>query len=100
MARTGMKLRESRENLPPGFVFSGAADPDNELKLRIALVQSNPEGLIDALYAVSTPGSPSYGEHLSKEEESPIPSCSPFSQLMIDARWRHSSPHPMPRRKP
>ncbi|KIP04581.1 hypothetical protein PHLGIDRAFT_25524 [Phlebiopsis gigantea 11061_1 CR5-6] len=67
MARN-MKLHESREHAPAGFVRSGAADADKELKLRIALVQNNPEGLIDALYAVSTPDSASYGEHLSKEE--------------------------------
>ncbi|KIP07558.1 hypothetical protein PHLGIDRAFT_70854 [Phlebiopsis gigantea 11061_1 CR5-6] len=63
-----MKLHESVENAPAGFVRSGAADADKELSLRIALVQSNTEGLIDALYSVSTPDSPSYGEHLSKEE--------------------------------
>ena len=67
MARN-MMLHESREQPPAGFVRSGAASADQELKLRIALVQNNPEGLIDALYAVSTPDSPSYGEHLSTEE--------------------------------
>lgn len=69
MARK-MKVHESREAVPAGFVRSGAADANTELTLRIALVQNNPDGLIDELYAVSTPGSASYGEHLSKEEVS------------------------------
>nr|ABB73029.1 family S53 protease [Phanerodontia chrysosporium] len=63
-----MKVREARESVPGGYVRTGPAPADKELKLRIALVQNNPDGLIDALYAVSTPGSASYGEHLSKEE--------------------------------
>ena len=67
MARD-MKVHESRQNLPSGYVRTGAADPSTQLKLRIALVQNNPQGLIEALYAVSTPESASYGEHLSKDE--------------------------------
>ncbi|EKM58673.1 uncharacterized protein PHACADRAFT_89753 [Phanerochaete carnosa HHB-10118-sp] len=67
MARS-MKVREARESLPAGYVRTGAAAVDTELQLRIALVQNNPEGLIDALYDVSTPTSSSYGQHLSKEE--------------------------------
>ncbi|PSR75361.1 hypothetical protein PHLCEN_2v9170 [Hermanssonia centrifuga] len=63
-----MTVRESRESIPAGYVHSGAADADTTINLRIALVQNNPSGLIDALYDVSTPSSPSYGEHLSKEE--------------------------------
>ena len=63
-----MNVHESRVSIPSGYVRSGAAPEDAELKLRIALVQSDPDGLIDALYAVSTPGSASYGKHLSKEE--------------------------------
>ena len=63
-----MRVRESRQDVPSDYVLTGAADSNTELKLRIALVQNNPEGLIDALYAVSTPGSASYGEHLSKDE--------------------------------
>lgn len=63
-----MKVRESRKSVPSGFAHSGAADPSEVLDLRIALVQGNIEGLHDALYAVSTPGSAQYGEHLTKEE--------------------------------
>lgn len=99
MARN-MKLHESREHAPSGFVRSGAAAADKELKLRIALVQSNPEGLIDALYAVSTPDSPSYGEHLSKEEASSIPDYCSYARLMSVARSSNSSPPLLPPRRP
>ena len=69
-----MKVRESRDTVPSGYIRTAAPPADHELKLRIALVQSDPEGLVDALYDVSTPGTASYGEHLSKEEVSP-PLC-------------------------
>ena len=68
-----MLVRESRSSVPAGYVHSGAADADATLKLRIALVQSNPNGLVDALYDVSSPGSASYGQHLSKEEVRYLP---------------------------
>ncbi|KAJ7686646.1 family S53 protease-like protein [Mycena rosella] len=38
------------------------------LDLRMALKQSDVEGLEQALHDVSTPGSPSYGKHLTSEE--------------------------------
>ena len=63
-----LKVHEFLEQAPSGFVKTGAADPNTQIKLRISLVQNNPNGLIDALYAVSTPDSATYGEHLSKEE--------------------------------
>ena len=65
-----MKLHQSREGIPSGYTRTGPSAADKELKLRLALVQNDSEGLIDALYAVSTPDSPSYGKHLSKEEVS------------------------------
>lgn len=63
-----MKVHESRSYPAAGFVRTGPAAANTTVRLRIALVQSNPERLIDALYNVSTPGSPSYGQHLSKAE--------------------------------
>ena len=69
MARQ-MLVRESRSVIPSGFVQNGEASADTTLKLRLALVQNNPGGLVDALYDVSTPSSSSYGQHLSKEEVS------------------------------
>ncbi|EKM58720.1 uncharacterized protein PHACADRAFT_90318 [Phanerochaete carnosa HHB-10118-sp] len=67
MARS-MKLREAIPAVPDGYVNNGPAPADTQLNLRIALAQSDPDGLIDALYDVSTPTSSSYGQHLSKEE--------------------------------
>ncbi|EIW55897.1 uncharacterized protein TRAVEDRAFT_22306 [Trametes versicolor FP-101664 SS1] len=46
----------------------GPASPQTTLSLRLALAQSNPDGVIDALYRVSDPDSTSYGQYLSKEE--------------------------------
>ncbi len=61
-------LHEQRDVVPNGFVFSRAAPADQVLNLRLGLVQGDMATLEQRLYAVSTPGSPEYGQHLSKEE--------------------------------
>jgi tripeptidyl-peptidase-1 len=63
-----MVLHEARETVPGGYVQTAPAESSKEIKLRIALTQNNMAGLIESLYEVSTPSSPSYGDHLSKEE--------------------------------
>lgn len=65
-----MKVLGRREAPPAGFTLTEPASPDTILKLRIALAQSNPTGLEDALYDVSTPSSSNYGQFLTKEEVS------------------------------
>lgn len=61
-------LHEQREDIPAGFVKTGAAPADQPINLRVALVQGDMAGLEKALFDVSTPGSELYGQHLSKEE--------------------------------
>ncbi len=63
-----MLVHETRESIPSSFREIGPAPPDAVLKLRLALVQGNFPALEKALVDVSTPGSPLYGQHLSKEE--------------------------------
>ena len=63
-----MQVHESRETAPGGYTFVGPADPDALLTLKLVLTQSNSDGLIDALYNVSTPSSAKYGQYLSAEE--------------------------------
>ena len=65
----GLQVHEARQ-LPSGFVLTGAAPDDTILNLRIALTQSDADGLIRALMDVSTPFNPQYGQHLSKEQVS------------------------------
>lgn len=59
---------ESIPCAPNGFTRLTSALTNQTLNLRIALSNSNMSGLEDMLYAVSTPGSPLYGQHLSKGE--------------------------------
>lgn len=61
-------LHEARDTIPSGFVLSEAASANTTLRLRVALTQKDISGLEKALYDVSTPGTASYGKHLSKEE--------------------------------
>lgn len=66
--RRDLQVHESRADIPAGFTLTGPAPSDQVLTLRLALVQNDPAGLVDALYDVSTPSSANYGKHLSKEE--------------------------------
>ncbi|KAJ7699851.1 peptidase S8/S53 domain-containing protein, partial [Mycena metata] len=61
-------LHEKRDAAPAGFVLSRSAPSDTMLDLRMALKQSDIAGLEQALHAVSTPGNPAYGKHLTSEE--------------------------------
>ncbi|TFY65280.1 hypothetical protein EVJ58_g2064 [Rhodofomes roseus] len=66
-ARRSMQVQESRPSPPSGYTLTGPANPDTVLTFRLALTQSDYDGLIDALYDVSMPSSANYGEWLSKE---------------------------------
>ena len=63
-----MQVHETREHVPAAFTAHGPASADTVLNLRFALVSSDMAGLEKALMDVSTPSSPLYGQHLSKEE--------------------------------
>lgn len=63
-----MQLHESKPRPPGGFVDIGTPSSDTILTLRISLVQKDPDGLTDALLAVSDPASSQYGQHLTQEQ--------------------------------
>ncbi|PIL33245.1 hypothetical protein GSI_04695 [Ganoderma sinense ZZ0214-1] len=67
-ATRNLKLHEAVRGAPSGFSLTGSADPNQTLKLRLALVQGNVTELERRLYDVSTPSSANYGKHLSKTE--------------------------------
>ena len=68
LARRAMKVHETRDEIPEGFVQQGPASSDTVLNFRIGLKQSDPSGLEAKLMEVSTPGNKLYGQHLTKEE--------------------------------
>ncbi|KAJ7268406.1 family S53 protease [Mycena rebaudengoi] len=59
-----------RDNTPPGFSLIGSPPADEVLTLRLALAQSNIQGLQDAVYDISTPGGPRYGQYLTQDRAS------------------------------
>ncbi|KAH9032915.1 family S53 protease [Lactarius pseudohatsudake] len=63
-----MRLHERRDGIPEGFTSKGPAPGNAALRLRIALVQNDIEGLQTKLMDIGTPSSPQYGQWLSKEE--------------------------------
>lgn len=70
-------VRDERTTVPSGFALNAAAPTDQMLNLRVALVNSDIAGLESELYAVSTPSSARYGQHLTKEQV-----CISFSSLI------------------
>lgn len=68
-ARRAMAVHDSREGVPAGFASAkvSAASQDT-VTLRIGLAPTDIAGLEETLYSISTPGSASYGQYLSKEE--------------------------------
>jgi tripeptidyl-peptidase-1 len=67
-----MVLHESISHIPAGFKASGPPPPTQEIKLFIALVQSNITGLAKIVDAVSVPSSSAYGQYLTAAEVSSI----------------------------
>lgn len=61
-------VHEQVKGAPSNFVSRGPAASDTVLNFRIALKQSDIAGLEQALFAVSTPGSEKYGEHLTRDD--------------------------------
>lgn len=61
-------VHEKIDSVPDGFLHNGPAPDATTLNLRINLASSDMAGLEKSLYDVSTPDSPLYGQHLSKEE--------------------------------
>jgi hypothetical protein len=57
-----------RDSAPPGFSLIGSPPADDVLTLRLALAQSNIQGLQDAVYDISTPGGSRYGQYLTQAQ--------------------------------
>ena len=69
-SQSDLQVHESRTVVPPGYSLASPASPETVLQLRVALAQNNIDGLIDALYDVSNPDSPNYGQYLTKDQVS------------------------------
>ncbi|KAJ3519333.1 hypothetical protein NM688_g9316 [Phlebia brevispora] len=83
--RTSMSLHGYVSSIPSGFVDNGPADPNSFLDLRIALVQGDSGGLIEALHNISTPGNPSFGQHLSSNETAKFTAPSPQAVAAVSS---------------
>jgi tripeptidyl-peptidase-1 len=66
--RANPLVLEKRDSPPIGFSRIRSTLGDKILSFRLALAQNDVAGLHDTVYDVSTPGSPRYGQYLTKEE--------------------------------
>ncbi|KAH9896504.1 family S53 protease [Cubamyces lactineus] len=80
-----MRVHETKAEVPPAFQLIGPAAPDTVLNLRIALVRGDLAGLEKVLMDVSTPSSPLYGQHLTKEEANAFMAPKPESASAVNA---------------
>ncbi|KAH9921038.1 family S53 protease-like protein [Fomitopsis serialis] len=85
VART-LRLHEARSTVPTGFSQVGSADADTVLNLRLGLVSSSADKLVETLYDVSTPSSANYGQHLSRSEAAALLAPS-FETLQAVNAW-------------
>lgn len=69
--RRAMKVHGQRTRVPAGFATAKSRPSDSEtMSFRIGLRPADIAGLEEKLYSVSTPGSATYGQYLSKDEVS------------------------------
>ncbi|KAI0328756.1 family S53 protease [Cubamyces sp. BRFM 1775] len=80
-----MQVHETKATIPPDFQLVGPASPDTVLNLRVALVRGDLVGLEKVLMDVSTPSSPLYGQHLTKEEADAFMAPKPESVDAVNA---------------
>jgi tripeptidyl-peptidase-1 len=64
-------LLERRNNPPSGFSRVESPPASDILSFRLALAQSDIQGLHDTVYEISTPGNPRYGQYLTQAEVKP-----------------------------
>ncbi|KAL8305147.1 hypothetical protein RB597_003943 [Gaeumannomyces tritici] len=64
----GSVVVESLAQVPEGWTRLSDADPAQTIRLRISLRQPNLGLFEQTLYAVSSPSSPRYGQHLKRDE--------------------------------
>lgn len=71
---------QRRSGPPEGFSAVGFSPQDETITFRIALTQKDLPGLEKALYAAATPGSPQYGQYLTKAQVRPSRPQSPTTE--------------------
>lgn len=67
-AAVSARVLDSVPDVPKGWTKASAALPTDKLALKIGLKQQHAAALEQAVLAVSSPGHPSYGKHLTREE--------------------------------
>lgn len=67
-AAVSARVLDSVPAVPQGWSKASAALPTDKLALKIGLKQQHAAALEQAVLAVSSPGHPSYGKHLTREE--------------------------------
>ncbi|KAF8271587.1 subtilisin-like protein [Lactarius quietus] len=76
-------------DVPQNWETLGSPSSNTTIDLHIALVPQYENALIDALYEVSTPGHPKYGEHLPKEQVAQLVAPHPETLQLINSWLEH-----------
>ncbi|KAE9409738.1 family S53 protease [Gymnopus androsaceus JB14] len=78
-------LRARQSPVPTGFTEVGTPSADTSINLRIGLKAVDNPGLEQKLYEISTPGSASYGQHLTRDEVNAYAAPSPDSIAAVSS---------------
>lgn len=66
--KSSMEVFESLYSVPSGWTRRGVPEPTTKIRLRIAMQMPDHATFEKTLYDISTPGHPSYGQHLNHQE--------------------------------
>lgn len=67
-AGVSARVFDSVPSVPEGWTLEYAAQDSDQVALKISLRQQHAAALEQAVLSISTPGSPDYGNHMSREE--------------------------------
>ncbi|KAF8264375.1 subtilisin-like protein [Lactarius quietus] len=85
-----IQLKHMWNDVPLHWKSLGLPPAETTIDLHIALKARRENALIDALYEVSDPSHPKYGEHLSKEQVAELVAPHPETLELVNAWLEHS----------
>ncbi|KAF2813830.1 subtilisin-like protein [Mytilinidion resinicola] len=87
---SGLVLHESLPGVPAGWSVSDVPSDSSQMVLQVSLSQQNIDQLETKLAAVSTPGSPEYGQYLDADEVNALFGASNESSAAVES-WLKAS---------
>ncbi|KAH8984632.1 subtilisin-like protein [Lactarius akahatsu] len=85
----GMKLMHAWSTVPKNWESLGHPPNETAIDLYLALKSERENALVDVLYQVSDPKSPTYGAHLSREQVAEVVAPHPDTLYLVSSWLKH-----------